>query len=91
MEDKLLLLRRQFQNCSSNVFALVWGISFKTVFIHLMDNSTVFLHDRKKQITVISDWLNMTNISNGKGKDIDGRKNTMNKCRTSFSSHSFPD
>lgn len=39
-----------------------------------MDNSTVFLHDRKKQITVISDWLNMTNISNGKGKDIDGRK-----------------
>lgn len=35
MEDKLLLLSRQFQNHSSNVFALVWGISFKTVFIHL--------------------------------------------------------
>lgn len=55
MEDELLLLSGQSQNHFSNFFALFLGTSFKTVFIYLMDNPTVFLHDRKKQITVISD------------------------------------
>lgn len=55
MEDKLLLLSGQSQNHSSNFSALVLGISFNTVFIHLMGMPTAFLSDRKQQITVISD------------------------------------
>lgn len=55
MEDELLLLSEQSQNHASNFSALILGISFNTVFIHLMGLTTAFLSDRKQQITVISD------------------------------------
>jgi len=68
MEDELLLLRGQSQNHSSNFSALFLGISFNTVFIHLMGMPTAFLSYRKQQFLWLAEYEKYIKWGGGKIK-----------------------